>query len=158
MIALGQLLEALDREGVRCIVIGGMAARAHGSARVTQDIDFVYARSDDDIRRLVQALRPFHPYLRGAPPGLPFEWSERTVRSGLNFTLTTTVGDIDLFGEVPGGGDFEAMETHTVAAEVFGHRVLFLDLDWLIRVKRAAGRPKDLETVAELEALRTMAE
>lgn len=154
MIALERLLAALDREGVRYIVIGGMAARAHGSSRVTQDIDLVYARSDEDIRRMVRALKPFDPYLRGVPDGLPFEWSERTLRGGLNFSLTTAVGDVDLFGEVLGGGDYGALEPHTIQAMVFGHRTLFLNIDWLIRVKRAAGRPKDLETIAELELLR----
>jgi hypothetical protein len=39
--------------------------------------------------------------LRGAPPGLPFQWDERTIKAGLNFTLTSTVGDLDLLGEVP---------------------------------------------------------
>lgn len=156
MIGLKRLLSALDREGVRCIVIGGVAARAHGSSRVTQDIDLVYARSDEDLRRLVAALLPYAPYPRGAPAGLPFDWSERTLRGGLNFTLTTTLGDVDLFGEVLGGGNFEALVAHTIVAEVFGHPVRFLDLEWLIKVKRAAGRPKDLEVIAELEVLRDM--
>jgi len=154
VIGLRQLLGALHNEGVKCIVVGGVAARAHGSARVTQDIDLSYERDDDNLRAIYQALRKFKPYLRGAPPGLPFEWSERTLRAGLNFTLTTTAGDIDLLGEIIGGGRYEDLEPHTVRVEIFGHETMLLDIDWLIRVKRAAGRPKDLEVVAELEALR----
>ena len=46
----------------------------------------------------------YQPYLRGAPPGLPFRWDDRTLKAGLNFTLTTTLGDLDLLGEVAGGG------------------------------------------------------
>jgi hypothetical protein len=76
-----------------------------------------------------------------------------TLRAGLNFTLTTSAGDIDLFGEIVGGGGYEDLRLHTVAMEIFGHPVQVLDLPWLIRVKRAAGRPKDLEIIAELEAL-----
>ena len=154
MIGLRQLLGALHNEAVKCIVVGGVAARAHGSARVTQDIDLSYGRDDDNLRAIYRALKKFNPYLRGAPPGLPFEWSELTLRGGLNFTLTTTVGDIDLLGEIIGGGRYEDLEPHTVRAEIFGFETMLLDLDWLIRVKRAAGRPKDLEVVAELEALR----
>ncbi len=154
MIGLERLLGALHAGSVRCIVVGGVAARAHGSARVTQDIGIAYARDDDNLRRLVAALAPFAPYPRGAPLGLPFEWSERTLRAGLNFTLTTTVGDIDLFGEVLGGGGFEALAPHTLEVTVFGYPTLLLNLDCLLRTKRAAGRPKDLEVVAELEALR----
>lgn len=47
---------------------------------------------------------------RGAPSGLPFEWSVTTLRRGLNFTLATDLGPIDLFGEVAGGGTYEELE------------------------------------------------
>ena len=96
--------EAIIREfseaGVDCVIVGGLAATVHGSARLTQDVDFVYSRAGDNIDRLVSALRPHSPYLRGAPPGLPFEWSTATIERGLNFTLTTAIGDIDLLGEI----------------------------------------------------------
>jgi hypothetical protein len=58
----------------------------------------------DRLGRLVDALAPHHPYLRGAPPGLPFQWDTATLARGLNFTLTTSLGDIDLLGEITGGG------------------------------------------------------
>lgn len=63
------------------------------------------------------------------------------------------MGAIDLLGEIPGGGDYEALETHTVELSVFGTKCLVLDLETLIQVKRAAGRPKDFEAVSELELL-----
>jgi hypothetical protein len=102
----------------------------------------------------VSALGPVHPYLRGAPPGLPFRFDLETLRAGLNFTLTTDLGWIDLFGEIPGGGPYEELISRTVAVEAFGIRCYVLDLETLIRTKRLAGRPKDLETIAELEVLR----
>jgi hypothetical protein len=76
------------------------------------------------------------------------------VRAGLNFTLTTRAGAIDLLGEIVGGGSYEDLLPHAISVTVFGKPTRLLDLPWLIRVKRAAGRPKDLEVVAELEALR----
>jgi len=150
---LRRLFRALGDRGLEVILIGGVAARAHGSARVTQDVDFCYGRSAANLERLVAALARFGPYLRGAPPGLPFAWSVATLRAGLNFTLTTAAGDVDLFGEVVGGGAYEDLLPHTVGMEIFGREVRVLDLPWLIRVKRAAGRPRDLEAIAELEAL-----
>ena len=146
-------IAVLSESGVQFVIVGGLAATAHGSARLTQDIDVVYARSSENIERLVRALAPFAPYLRGAPRGLPFAWSTDTVQQGLNFTLTTSLGDLDLLGEITAGGRYEALVPHTVELELFGHACLCLDLPWLIRVKRAAGRPKDLEAIAELEAL-----
>src|SRR5207302_5879427 len=97
------LLPLLVNNQVRIIVVGGGAAIAHGAARATYDVDVVYARDQENVRRLAAALQPHQPYLRGAPPGLPFRWDERTIQSGLNFTLTTDVGDLDLLGEVTGG-------------------------------------------------------
>ena len=150
---LGGIVGILADAGVEVILIGGLAAQAHGSARLTQDADFVYARSDSNIARLAKALAPFSAYLRGAPPGLPFRFDPQTIRRGLNFTLSTTVGDVDLLGEVVGGGNYEQLLPHSVELIVFGRTIRVLDLPALIRAKRAAGRPKDLEAVAELEAL-----
>ena len=89
-------MATLTGGGVEFIVIGGVAGTLHGSAFITQDLDAVYARNRENIRRLAAALQPHQPYLRGAPEGLPFRWDERTIRNGLNFTLTAAFGDLDL--------------------------------------------------------------
>jgi hypothetical protein len=154
MIDFPALLRTLAEAAVRFIIVGGAAATAHGSARLTQDLDLVYERSPENLRRLVAALGPHEPYLRGAPPGLPFVLDEATLRRGLNFTLTSKLGDVDLLGEIVGGGGYADLEPHAVELELFGVRCLCLGLDKLIDVKRAAGRPKDLEALAELVAIR----
>ena len=101
------LIRVLVDNRVDFILIGGLAAGAHGAIRTTMDVDVVYARSEANIARLAAALAPLKPYLRGAPPGLPFRWDAETIAHGLNFTLTTTLGALDLLGEVTGGGDYE---------------------------------------------------
>jgi len=148
-----RLIRRLADANVDFILIGGVAANAHGSARVTTDVDVSYRRAAPNLARLVKALKPLKPYLRGAPAGLPFEWSVGTLQAGLNFTLTTTAGALDLLGEIVGGGTYEDLLPHSSTYRAFGRDIAILDLAWLIRVKRAAGRPKDLEVVAELEAL-----
>ena len=153
MIDFEALLNALNREGVELIVVGGAAATAHGAARLTQDLDVVYARSDENMERMERALAPHHPYLRGAPAGLPFVWDLATIRRGLNFTLTTDLGDVDFLGEIVGGGRYQDLLAHAVTVEIFGIECRVLGLRKLIEVKRAAGRPKDLEAIAELEQL-----
>jgi hypothetical protein len=150
---LERLLAALHRTGVEFIIVGGVAARAHGSSRLTDDLDVCYSRDPANLARLVEALAPLKPYLRGAPPGLPFDWSVATLRAGLNFTLTTSAGAIDLLGDITGGGRYEDLLPNALTIQIFRRRTRLLDLPWLIRVKRAAGRPKDLEVIAELEAL-----
>jgi predicted nucleotidyltransferase len=147
------LLRCLAEAGVEYVLVGGAAATAHGSARLTQDLDIVYRRSDENVRRLVSALAPHKPYLRGAPPDLPFIWDDCTIHQGLNFTLTTDLGAIDLLGEIVGGGRFEDLLPDCITISVFGITCHCLGLERLIQVKRAAGRPRDLEAVAELEAI-----
>ncbi len=153
MTQLERLLAALADGGVDFIIVGGVAARAHGSSRITDDLDVSYDRSPANIARLVAALAPFKPYLRGAPPGLPFEWSAATLSAGLNFTLSTSVGALDLLGEIVGGGSYAQLRPHASEINLFGRSILLIDLPWLIRLKRAAGRPKDFEVIAELELL-----
>ena len=148
------LLRILSEAGVEFIVIGGVAATVHGSARATFDLDIVYRRTRDNVGRLVLALTQYHPYLRGAPPGLPFRWDAATVHHGLNVTLTTDVGALDVLGEIVGGGGYDALQPFTEVIRAFGVECRLLNLDRLIEVKRAAGRPKDFEAIAELQAIR----
>jgi len=56
-------------------------------------------------------------------------------------------------GEIAGGGQFDDLSTHSTRVSIFGVSCACVDLPTLIRVKRAAGRPKDLEAIAEMEAL-----
>ena len=148
----------LQKGNVEFIVIGGLAATLHGSARVTFDVDVLYRRSDENIARLSTALTAIDPYLRGAPEGLPFRWDVPTIKAGLNFALATTIGPLDLLGEVVGVGQYEDAFPHARPMSVFGRDTRVLDLDWLIRSKRAAGRTKDLEVLAELELLQELNE
>jgi hypothetical protein len=147
------LLTTLGQHEVAFIVVGGAAAIAHGSARLTQDLDIVYLRTAANLDRLAAALADHKPYLRGVPPDLPFIWDAATLARGLNFTLVTSLGDLDLLGEIPGGGTYEELVADAVELQVFRMRCLCLSLPQLIRAKRAAGRPRDLEALAELEAI-----
>jgi hypothetical protein len=143
----------LGDAGVDYIIVGGIAGNVHGALRTTLDLDIVYSRAPENVDRLVRALAPCRPYLRGAPSGLPFVLDAETIARGLNFTLTTTIGDIDLLGEVTGGGRYEELRSRVDEVELEGRRCFVVTLETLIALKRAAGRPRDREALAELEAL-----
>ena len=147
------LIRALVDGDVTFIVVGGAAATAHGAARLTLDLDIVYDRQPHNLARLAAALESYRPYLRGMPPGLPFALDARTLANGLNFTLVTDLGDLDLLGEITGGGGYGELLPYTIELTLFGRQCLCLGLERLIFVKRAAGRPKDLEAISELQAL-----
>jgi hypothetical protein len=138
----GRILAGLHSADVSFVVVGGVAATIHGSARLTSDVDIVYQRSRPNIERLVEALAPLKPYLRGAPPNLPFRFDAETVLRGLNFTLTTEAGAIDVLGEITGIGDYEAVLAVSEDVLLFGATYRCINLDALIVSKRAAGRPK----------------
>lgn len=151
---LERLIGVLSAADVRFIVIGGVALVLRGSTRMTVDLDVCYARDRDNLTKLAAALAPFHPRLRGAPPELPFQWDAPSLASGLNFTLTTDLGDLDIFGEVPGLGGFDAVASGSSSMHVAGLDVRVLDVEGLEKAKRAAGRAKDLLDLAELAEIK----
>ena len=147
------LITRLCGADVRFVLVGGFAGTLLGSPRITIDLDIVYARDADNLNRLVRALEPLSPYLRGAPRGLPFRLDVPTLQRGLNFTLTTDLGDLDLLGEIAGGGTYAQLVPGAMSVRVFDTDLTVVTLEQLIHLKRAAGRPKDLEAIAELEAI-----
>jgi hypothetical protein len=147
---LRMALQALCDSGVDFVVVGGVSATFHGSETVTYDLDICYSRSGPNLRRLAEALAPFHPRPRDFPADLPFLWDEATLRNGFLFTLQTDLGDIDLLGEVTGLGGYDALKANSIVVEAFERRVSTLDLGSLIK---AAGREKDLRVLPELESL-----
>jgi len=149
-----RIFDTLVRNGVEFVIVGGIAATLHGSARMTQDLDFVYRRTRENMERLVTALVPLQPSLLGAPKDLPFRFDAHTIRAGLNFTFTTDWGDVDCLGEVSGIGGYPEALARSVEVTLFGLPLRFLNLDALIDSKRADGRRKDLEAIAELEVIR----
>jgi hypothetical protein len=138
---------------VEFVIVGGVSAVVHGSVMATYDLDICYNRSAANLRQLARALAPFHPRPRGIATALPFIWDERTLSNGTVFTLETDVGGIDLLAEVAGVGAFFEVKQRSVIGRAFGLELAVLDLPGLIAAKRAAGRPKDLAALPELESL-----
>jgi predicted nucleotidyltransferase len=154
MIELQTALSTLVANEVEFVIVGGVAITLHSSAYLTVDLDFCYSRTPDNVRQLVAALAPFDPKPRGFPPDLPFVFDEATIRNGTNFTFDTSIGMIDLLGEVKGVGGYKEAAERSDIFEVYGLAVKALNLDALIDAKTAAGRPKDHMALPELKALR----
>jgi len=150
------VLTALCKAEASFILIGGMAAVAQGSSYVTADLNLLYERQSSNYSKITAALRPFNPRLRGVDPGLPFVFDEVTLRSGMNFTLATDAGDLDLLGEIAGFISFHDAKLRSEEIELFQQRIWVLTLDGLIHSKTATGRPKDLRLLPELKALKAL--
>lgn len=150
---LERILRQLTSFEVEFVVIGGVAAAAQGSVRPTFDLDICYRRTPENLERLAEALAPLHPKLRDVPNDGPFQWDAHTLASGLNFTLQTDAGALDLLGEVTGLGSYDQVWAASEVMELYGTPVRVLTLAGLIAAKRATGRPRDREHLLELEAL-----
>ena len=148
------MLRGLTREKVRFVVVGGVAAAAHGSSRVTNDLDICYdAASKANLVALASVLAGWNAYPRGIEPGLPFILDDHTLHGAPVLTLTTTEGDIDVMDRIAGVGDYPAVRRHSAKISALGVSFRVLDLPSLIKAKRAAGRPRDHDHLPELEAL-----
>ncbi|HEX2123164.1 MAG TPA: hypothetical protein VHL59_16145 [Thermoanaerobaculia bacterium] len=140
---------------MRFVLIGGLAGRVWGSPAVTNDLDICYQRTRENHERLARALRSMKATPRGAPPGLPFQLDEQTIDMGDSFTFDTEAGDVDCLGTPSGTtGYADLMKNATELDLAADLRVFVTSIDDLIRMKRAAGRPKDLIAVEILTAVK----
>jgi hypothetical protein len=149
-----EVFETLERHGVRYVVIGGVGARLLGSSTVTRDTDICYERSPENLERLAEALRELGAELRGVSEPVPFLLDARTLAAGDHFTFTSRAGDVDILGTPAGVEGFAELAREAVTLNLGDLTVSVASIDDLIRMKRAAGRPKDLVEVEVLAAVR----
>lgn len=158
MTDFGSVLFALADSGVNFVIVGAYAAYAQGATSAEGALDICYDRTPENIRRLSSALTPFHLRLRGVADGVPFTPNEQTLTQGVKFALQTKIGAIDLLGELSGVGQFPALVPDAISVVLHGRSLRVASMDSIIRSKRAAGRPKDLNALPELEALKELQE
>lgn len=151
----GAIVQLLQRHEVEFVVIGGIAGQLWGSPTITQDLDICYAREKTNLQHFAGALRELNAKARGMKDDVPFRLDARTLFNGDSFTFTTDFGALDCLATPSGTSGYndlkQAAETMPVGG---GRKVQVCSIDDLIRMKRAAGRTKDLRAVEELGALR----
>lgn len=150
------IIRALAEHRVRYVLVGGVAARLHGSPTLTEDVDVTPERSADNLRRLAAALAELRARLSvpGVERGLAIPLDQHTFSSPV-MTFTTVAGHVDVVLEPSGVGGFERLRTRAIDFEVFGIRMQVAALDDIIASKTASGRPKDR---AQLPVLHELAE
>ena len=149
------ILQVLHSNEVDFVVIGGIAAAAHGSPSVTQDLDVCHSREKESLERLATALLEMKARLRGAPKEVPFLLDAKTLEMGDHFTFTTVHGNFDCLGHPAASSGYEDLAAGADLIDFDGLRVAVASLDDLIRMKRASARPKDRAELEILGALRS---
>lgn len=158
-----RVVGALEQHGVQYLLIGGIAARFHGSERRTEDIDVLPRDDDENLGRLASALRDLGAFLRvggmsdDEARALPVVLDAPALRGMEVSTWRTSAGDLDVLRtlRVEGGARlaFEDLEPRAVRILVNGIDVHLAGLRDIVASKRFAGRDKDRDALPELEAL-----
>jgi hypothetical protein len=149
-----RIFRELNDGGVRYVVIGALAGRLLGSPTLTRDVDICHATDPDNLQALSNVLGCLNARLRGTDRPVPFRLDVRSLTAVQWLTLTTDSGDLDLLAVPAGTQGFDDLARTAEPTDLDGLTVLVASIDDLIRMKRAAGRPKDLIELEVLGALR----
>lgn len=148
-----KILALLTARGVDFVVIGGIAAVLHGSARITQDLDVCFATDDANLDALGKVLIELEARLRGVADDVPFVPDRATLRRVEVLTLETSAGDFDVLAHPDGAPPYARLRQNADRYDLGAFAVLVASIEDLLSMKRAAGRAKDLSDIEELRAI-----
>jgi hypothetical protein len=155
------IVESLETEGVRYLIAGGLAVVAHGYVRLTVDVDIILDLEGENVLRAVRAFervgyrpRVPVPFESLADPEERRRWAdEKGMRVFSLYHPDSPLTEVDLFVQPP-FADFEDAMSRAVRLPIReGLEATFVGLVDLLALKRAAGRPKDLLDIENLERL-----
>lgn len=140
------LLKCLNKNGVDYLLIGGYAVGYYGYVRATGDIDFWFARTEENASRIVSALKEFG---FGSDDVSVDTFMEpgaiiRMGREPLRVEFLTTIS----------GVEFADCWPQRRVAQIEDIPVPVISLEDLKANKKASGRPKDLIDFKKLEQIR----
>lgn len=138
------LLKLLKDHDARFVLIGATACSAHGYNRFTQDIDIFVEPTRENMQNTFRALEEFGYNLTDT--NLEEALQKKILFRG--YILRTDIHPSVL------GADWETVWKNKVQYTFQGEQVYFASLDDLIKMKKAAGRPQDLEDLRHLEEIK----
>lgn len=149
-----RILEELAGHEVDFVLVGGMAAQAHGNTRMTNDVDVIPAPDRQNLERLADALRVLE--ARVLNPGHEdLEIDAAMLPRATIWQLSTPHGDIDVLHDAPGASPYPQLRERALVIALGALRIPVAGRDDLIRMKLARGRPIDRADVAALTDLET---
>lgn len=148
------LLSRLQQHHVEFVIIGGVCGVMHGVPLVTKDLDVCCRFVAENLRKIEAAVKDLHPYHRLATNKLPLELTDSLCARLKNLYLQTDLGTLDCLGEVAGIGGYDEALSRSVTFRLSYGEFAILSIDALIDAKQAAARPRDLEAVRFLRAIK----
>jgi hypothetical protein len=151
-------METLHRHGVRYVLIGGVAARLHGSPLQTQDMDVTPDPAGSNLERLVAALKELGAQFRvaGQEEGVVVPLHPAWFHSLTSATFITRAGLLDVVLRPDGLAGYDSIASAGVDFEVYGIPVRVAALRDIVRSKEAANREKDRAALPVLRQLQSL--
>jgi hypothetical protein len=144
-----RIFAVLGVHGVQYVVVGGIAVQVHGHVRMTNDVDLIPAPDRSNLKRIADALREIQARVLN-PGSEDLEITASMLPRATLWQFSTPVGDIDVLHDAPGAAPFEQLRARALVIALGELEVPIAGRDDLINMKRAAGRPIDLEDIAAL--------
>ena len=149
-----EILRRLKDGGVEFVIIGGVAAVTYGSTVATDDVDVCAPMDRDNMVKVIVALADLEPRWRTRPDMAVVRPDDSYLGQLKNCYLRTTLGPLDILGEIPGVCGYAEAAARAVDFDFDGVTCKVIDVDTLIAAKRVAGRDHDLRTIEILEELK----
>jgi hypothetical protein len=152
------MLRRFAANDIDFIVIGGIALVLAGSARITRDLDIVFAPDPENLDALGKVLVDLDAKLREVDDRVPFVPDGRTLGNVQLLTLATSSGWLDVHRSVDGMPPYDELKRNAEEIDLGDFSVLAASPDDMIAMKRAAGRPQDIADLAEWETIKRLRE
>lgn len=125
MINLFEMARRFSEAKADFVIVGGIAIRSHGGNYVTEGLDICYSRTNENLKKIAEVLLPLNPRPRNFPENLPYVFDWTTLQHGTNFAFETSMGDVDLLGEVKAVGNYEDLVRQSIRVDLDGHSTTY---------------------------------
>ena len=150
------LLKKLAHAKIDFVLVGGFAGVVHGCTYVTQDIDICCDFSPANLMALQEALSDLKPVHRMTPKRQKLKLTEKTCRDFKNLYLDTIIGQLDCLSLIDGIGDYDEVKQVSRIIKLDKVKIHVLDIDALIKAKKTLNRPRDIQAIKQLEAIKKL--
>ena len=140
-----ELMDLFEKKNVEYMLVGGVAVICYGYIRTTQDIDFLIYPSQENSKKIMDALTEFG----FGNAGIPIEYFQK---EGTAIHIGVEPNRIDFLTCLKGVSNDTLFQNRS-QVEFQGKTFNIISKNDLIQVKKAAGRAKDLADVEELEKI-----
>ena len=149
------IFRSLAEQGVEYVLVGGLAATAHGASIITVDTDVCFRQTPENCERLARALEPLEAEIFPPRP-VPIPITGEFLRTHRIVHLRTRAGRLDVMTSIPGLGMYDEIVPGVTVIAVDDLQIPILSLDQLIRAKSALDQPKDREHLDQLLAIQKL--